>query len=214
MKIRNCMLAAALMGSLAAPPALAAEPGGYFGFGAGFSKVELEEDDINDSLAALGFGANTTADDSDTGFKIYGGYRFTSNLAVEVGYTDFGEATFESTITSGGAGTVSGSFGAYSFNVSALGIAPINEKFEVFGRAGLSLWNLDADFAGSGPGGTALASESENGVSPLLGLGAAFNFNERLAIRAEIERHFAIGDEDTTGESDVDLYSVGVVFRF
>ncbi len=53
-----------------------------------------------------------------------------------------------------------------------------------------------------------------SGVSPILGLGAMFNVSSNLAIRADWERHFAVGDDSTTGESDIDLITIGAQFSF
>ncbi len=44
-------------------------------------------------LTSVGYDCPTGAscDDSDTGFKLYGGYEVSPNLSVEVGFTDFGK---------------------------------------------------------------------------------------------------------------------------
>lgn len=203
-----------LLGGFLAVPASAAETGGYFGVAAGQTKADLDEEEFNSDLAALGLGATTTADDTDTGFKIFGGYQFTRNFAIEGGYTNLGKARLDSVITSGGSGTVDGEWKGFSIDVAALGIIPLGDRFSFFGRAGVSIWTLDADVTVSGPGGTSTISESESGVSPLLGIGAAYNITEKITIRAEYERHFDVGDENTTGTSDIDLISLGVLFRF
>src|SRR5258708_4825392 len=58
----------------AAGQAAAADSGGYIGFGVGQSKAALDANDVNSSLAAAGFGAVTTVEDTDFGFKFYGGF--------------------------------------------------------------------------------------------------------------------------------------------
>ncbi|HEX7810660.1 MAG TPA: outer membrane beta-barrel protein [Burkholderiales bacterium] len=214
MKVRLVAAVFLVTAGLTAGQVSAADSGGYFGVAAGQSMVDLDEGEINASLASIGLGANTTVDDTDTGFKIFGGYQFNNNLAIEGAYSRFGKFASNSTITSGGSGTANGEWSGYSLDVAALGMLPLGEKFTLFGRAGLSVWNLDFDFTASGPGGTATLSESESGVSPLLGLGASFNFTPTIALRAEYERHFAVGDEETTGDGDIDLISVGLVFKF
>ena len=198
----------------AAGQAAAADAGGYIGFGVGQSRAALDANDVNSSLAAAGFGAVTTVEDTDFGFKFYGGYQFNRNFAIEAGYTDFGKFTSHSVIISGGSGTGDGEWKAYSLDVSALGILPVGDRFSLFGRAGLSFWNLDFTFTAMGPGGVGVASQSESGVSPLLGIGAKFDVTPQLALRAEIERHFSVGDSNTTGESDIDLFTVGLQYRF
>lgn len=196
-------------------PAAAAEPGGYLGAAFGQSQAsDLNAAEINAALASVGLGAVTSVDDKGTPFRLFGGYRFSDNLAVEGGYTSFGKFTSQSTIVSGGSGTVNGEWSSYSLNVAAVGMLPVGQSLSLFGKGGLSLWNLDFDLAASGPGGSLTASESESGVSPLLGLGAMFNISSKFAIRADWERHFAVGDDSTTGESDVDLITLGVQFYF
>lgn len=54
---------------------------GYAGALVGLSKISTD----------CPFG--TSCDDSDTGYKLYGGYEVAPNIAVEVGYTSFGKAT-------------------------------------------------------------------------------------------------------------------------
>jgi len=214
--VNTRIIAAALVvtGGLLAGQAVAAGQGGYVGFAIGQTKASIAADDINSSLAALGFGSTTTVDESDIGFKFYGGYQFNKNFAVEAGYTDFGKFASHSVITSGGSGTGDGEWRAYSIDFSALGMLPVGNQFSLFGRAGLSFWNLDFSFTAIGPGGIGIASESTSGVSPLLGAGAIFRFTPQLALRAEFERHFSVGDNNTSGESDIDLISLALQFRF
>ena len=78
-------------------------------------------------------------------------------------------------------------------------------------RTGLDRW---CSRTGAGPGGTLSRSQSDSGVSPLLGLGLAINISERIGLRAEWERYFDLGEEDTTTQGDIDLLTVGLTVRF
>ena len=204
-----------IAGLQAGSPAAAAEPAAYLGVAFGQSQAsDLNAAEINATLASFGLGAVTSVDDNGTPFKLFGGYRLSDNLAIEGGYTSFGEFTSQSTIVSGGSGTMNGEWSGYSLNVAAVGLLPVGESLSIFGRAGLSFWDLEFDLAASGPGGSVSASESESGISPILGFGAMFNISSRFALRADFERHFGVGDDSTTGESDVDLMTIGAQFRF
>ena len=198
----------------AAGQVAAADSGGYIGFSFGQSKAKIDGNGLDSALASQGIASSTSVDETDIGFKLYGGYQFNKNFALEAGYTDFGELTSHTVVTSPGSATGDGKWKAYSIDISAVGILPINEKFSLFGRAGVSFWNLDFDFTANGPGGTFGDSESENGVGPLLAIGASFDLARQFTLRAEYERHFDIGKDDTTGKSDVDLVSIGLVYRF
>lgn len=214
MNTRIITAALLVTGGLLAGQAVAADQGGYVGFAIGQSRANVDKGDIDSAFAALGLGSTTSVDETDIGFKVYGGYQFNRNFAIEGGYTDFGKATSHTIVTSGGSGTGDAEWKAWSIDVSALGILPLSDQFSLFGRGGISLWNLDFNFTAIGPGGIGIASESKSGVSPLLGIGATFNFTPQFALRAEFERHFSVGDSDTTGKSDLDLISLGLQFRF
>jgi opacity protein-like surface antigen len=58
------------------------------------------------------------------------------------------------------------------------------------------------------------ASASETGFDPMFGIGGAYNVTDKLAVRIEYEKFLDVGDESTTGQSDVDLLSASLVFRF
>ncbi len=214
MKISVIAAALVVTGGLLAGQAVAADTGGYIGISAGQTMSDVDAASADAALGSLGFGSSTTGDETDIGFKLYGGYRFNRNFAVEGGYTDLGKFTAHSVITAGGSGTADWEWDGYSIDVAALGIFPVNERFEIFGRAGLGIWNLDFSFTASGPGGTGIASDSDSGVSPLLGFGAALNINPQIGVRVEYERHFKVGGDDTAGDSDIDLISLGVLFKF
>lgn len=215
MSKRNSAIVLAFLAASLSTPALAdEETGGYFGIGAGVTMADMDGGAIDADLATLGLTTRTTVDDQDFGFKVFGGYRFNRNIAIEGAYTNFGKFSSHTDVLAGGSGTGKGEWTPWSLNVSGVGIIPLGETFEIFGRAGASFWNLDFDFTASGPGGTGTASESSSGVSGLLGAGVAINFGRRVALRAEYERHFDVGDDDTGGSSDLDMFSASMVFRF
>lgn len=215
LKKERATFALALAGTLAAGPVVAADPASYIGVAFGVSQAaDLDAASINASLASIGLGAATSVDDKGTPFKIYGGHRASENFAFEAGYTSFGEFTSNSTIISGGSGSVSGKWSGYSLDLNVLGLIPVGESISLFGKAGIGIWNLDFDISASGPGGSLAASESESGVSPILGFGAMFRLSPVFSVRADWERHFSIGDSSTTGDSDVDLITVGVQYHF
>jgi len=167
------------------------DSGWFVGGSIGQSKV-----DIDTSTFAPG----ATADDKDTSFRVFGGYQFNKHFGVELGYATLGEATVNEP------GVVS-TFEAKAFDLVAVGTLPINEQFSVFGKLGMYKGDLDAS-------DTTGASLSESSTDMTYGIGVQYNFNKNLGIRAEWQQYKALGNKDTIGESDVDVMSIGVVYRF
>lgn len=73
--------------SLAMLAATAAQAQGYVGAAAGWAKTDADWADIR--------AEGGTCDNTSTGGKVYGGYKFTSNWAVELVYFDRGKVTAE-----------------------------------------------------------------------------------------------------------------------
>jgi len=198
----------ALSAALGMSTAQAADTGFYVGGGLGQSKVsDFSGSDVDAELATLGLTSSTRTDDTDTGWKVFAGYRFMKYLAVEGAYTNFGEATANSIITAPAAGTVNTTLEADSWTVSALGILPLGDRFSLFARVGVNFWNADISATGIGGGGTASASASDDGTDWVYGVGAAYSITKNLSVRGEWERY------DFDG-SDVDLLSAGVSWKF
>jgi OOP family OmpA-OmpF porin len=153
------------------------------GLSAGAANVEAEID-----LVAL--------DDTDLGFKLFGGYRFTDHFGVELGYADFGEQSArdgEAQLTTEIAG----------WTAEAVGLAPVGERFEVFGKLGLIF--AETDFFSSG--GFEPRGVSDRTAELAAGLGGAVRLG-RLAVRVELE-YFANDSVDR-----ILLLSAGLEFRF
>jgi OOP family OmpA-OmpF porin len=143
-------------------------------------------------------GPGISVDDSDTGFKVLGGFNIMKFLAVEAAFVDVGQVSVDGTVQGIGSSVTAEADG---FAVEALGIFPFANKFEVFAKAGLYLW--DGDVAISGVG-----SFGDDGTDPTFGLGFGWNAFNRGQVRVEAERYTL----DFVG--DVDMYSVGFNYRF
>ncbi|MGA7984912.1 MAG: outer membrane beta-barrel protein, partial [Burkholderiales bacterium] len=150
--------------------------------------------------AALGI----ACDDTDTATKIFGGYQFNKNLAVEVGYADLGKAT--ASIPG-----VSAEWKTTTWDILAVGILPINQQFSVLGKIGMASWSLDASLTALGVGS---ATQSASGTDVTYAVGVQYDFNDKVGLRAEWQTYSNIGDENTTGQSDVDVIGASVLFRF
>lgn len=197
----------ALSTVLGATSVQAADTGFYIGGSFGQSKVsDFSSSDVNSGLASLGINATSTTDDKDTGWKAFAGYRIMKYLAVEGAYANLGEVSANIISTAPVAGTANVQLENEAWTISALGILPLNDKFSLFGRLGLNVWNIDVSASGTGSGG-ATYSGSDDGTGVVYGLGAAFHLTPNLNLRAEWERYDFDGD-------DLDFMSVGLGWSF
>jgi OmpA-OmpF porin, OOP family len=199
---KRFVLHAAVLAGLAVFNIGTASAGEWF-VGAGVGGASL--DGIEDVLVGTGF------DDSDTGFKISGGYRLLDFLAVEVVYTDFG--TFVGSASGGTPQTtLRDNWQATALSANAVGILNLGEYFSLFAKVGLSAWQVDDEVTF----GTANFSTDADGADVNFGVGAGFNIGKHFTVQAEYERFTGFGDENTNLEegAEVDLVSVSGVLRF
>ena len=204
-------LGLAVLAVACSPFALADDMGWYGGFNFGQSSAKIDDAKITSNLLGGGFAsASVTNDDSDTGYKLFGGYRLNKNFALEGGYFDLGK--FGYTATTVPAGTLTGTIKLRGLNLDLVGIVPINEKFSAFGRIGLNYAEARDSFSGTGSVTVLNPSPSKRDVNYKLGLGIQYDFTPSLGMRVEAERYRI--DDAVGSKGDVDLVSVGLLYRF
>lgn len=162
--------------------AVAAE-GFYMGASAGAMKY-----DVCGDLAGLG---STSCDDKDTGWKLFGGYEFNANFALEGAWVDLGKVS-----ASGPGGSASAE--SDGFAVVAKGTLPLGDQFGIFAKAGFFLWDV--------AGGGLAAGIDDNGTDLTYGVGAQYMLTDQFGIVAEWERYDSGGDAD--------LLSLGAMIKF
>ena len=146
---------------------------------------------------AAGFTVSN-CDDSDTGWKAFAGYRFHRNFAGELSYMNAGEYTATVTV---GATSATVSADATAWGLAALGIYPVSEQLELFGKLGFVRGETDANVT---IGGTS-ATVGDSGTELHYGFGAVYNLSRNLGIRAEWEN---------VDDADLSMLSVGIQYRF
>jgi OOP family OmpA-OmpF porin len=184
--------------------------GAYVGLSAGQSNVRI------DDSAIVVFDATTSSmskDETDTGFKLYAGYRFNRHFALEGGWTDLGSFSATRNVTAPVVGSAGFKVESSGFHFDAVGIIPI-QRFFLFGKLGLMYATTKTSRSATGEVGLIDPSSSKDSeVEFKAGVGAGFAFTRNLAIRAEFERVTDVGTTET-GEGDIDLISIGVTWRF
>lgn len=202
------LVAAALLalGSLIAASQASAQ-GFYIGGSIGKSKID-------DDIAGPGLITSGTVDGKDSGFKLYGGYQFGQNFAVEMAYVDLGTATYSGTFS--GSPVTGGRIDIWGLGLFAVGIWPVSSDFSLFGKLGFLSWDAKwRDVTGGTP-----FSGTDSGSDLAGGLGLSHSFTKNLGARLEWERFKVGGGEDflgfsnSTGRATVDLLSAGVVYKF
>lgn len=165
------LLATALLAGLSASNALAA--GWYAGAGVG----QAEYDGLSDE---------------GTSTKLFLGYSFNTNAAVEFAYVDTGEGEQD---------TIFGDLTASTdgFEISAVGLLPVNNSVSFLGSLGLYNWDLDVELDG--------VSASDSGTDLTYGLGVQVELGKSAALRGEYQIYDIDGD-------DIDNIGVSVLFRF
>lgn len=179
----------------------------YLGVGGGEATYD-DMDEVRSACAAVG--ASCSVDDTDTGFKLFAGYRFGDYLALEGGYVDLGESSADSAVpaTATAALTAEGGF------VSILPQIPVGAVGTIFGRIGLSA--VQAELTASS-GGTVF-DDSSGAAGVVLGVGGEVHLTDQVSIRGEWERHSFDEALELAGVEieapDIDLLSASLVFRF
>ena len=169
--------------ALAGPAGVAAqESGGYLGGAIGQTRFTEWCD------------AGTTAcDDRDSGWKLFGGYRFNRYFALEGSYIDWGEVT-----ASVGAANVAAD--QRSFGLAALGSLQLGPRFSVFGKLGLLSTEQETRRINPNPS-TFQRDETELHY----GVGATYSLASNWSVRGEWEN---------TEKLKVQMLSIGVEYRF
>ena len=152
--------------------------------------------------------STTQIDSQSTTWKVFGGYQFNENFAVEVAYHDLGSFKGVTTITGPVASVAAGKWDATAGSLAAVGMYPLVKGLFVTGKAGLAVTDLKVSVPG------ALYSPSVNRVQPLLGAGLKYEFNKTFGVRAEFERFNNVGDGSSTGQSPIHVWTLGAQVRF
>jgi OOP family OmpA-OmpF porin len=179
----------AAIAALAAPLAAQAD-NAYVGVNVGRAEQKLSVQDV------------ASEKESATSFKLYGGYDYTKNFGVELGYTDFRKVEKSAL----GYGISSKPESIY---VAATGTLPLNEQFSLFGKLGVAFNHTKVNAWEPGFSD----STTNNKTNAMIGIGASFALDKKISFVAEYENFGKIA-EDGGDSIKADMLSVGVRFKF
>jgi OOP family OmpA-OmpF porin len=163
MNIGKAMSLAALATSAALVAVPAAAQGWYAGLG-------------------IGQGDLDGAKDKETVWTARLGYMFMPYIGIEAAYYDLGKYTLEETSS---VLTLRGTGEASAFGLAVLGVLPVNEMFQAYGRIGYARNKMD--FKLNIDDDRFKARDKENAA--YWGLGARYMFSRNLGAFAEYTKH-------------------------
>ncbi len=197
--------------SLASSFALAEESNWYIGGNIGQSRAHLNEQKIADDVIPPPY-SNTYLDHNtiDGGYKIYGGYEINPNISIEAGYFDLGEFQFNHITVPDG--LLKTNMRVRGINLDVVGHLPLSEKLSAFARLGVTYALTQDTFSGTGAASGLGGKLSDRDTFPKAGIGLQYALNDSWALRLEGERYRI--SNAITDHNDIDLFSVGVVYKF
>ena len=148
---------------------------------------------------------------SDTGYKLYGGYNFTQNWGVELGYNDLGSGySLHGTMTG-----LPFSVGLKSSNWYLAGTAtlPLSSEFALFGKLGWVSNHLEGGsvcVAGNNCGSV----DTSNRSQAMFGVGASYAFAKNWAARLEYEDFGRLTPDNAAGEIKASAWSVSIKYSY
>lgn len=134
-------------------------------------------------------------DQTDTAWRIFGGYQFHRNFAAEVGYHHLGRVNF-----------AGGDRDAKLWELVGVGMFPVANALSVYGKLGgyYGKSDLRSSIVPSG-------DDKNGGLT--YGVGAQYDFMRQAAVRVEWQRYDDVGGS-RTGETDIDVLNVGLLWKF
>jgi opacity protein-like surface antigen len=163
---------------------------------------------------------SASTEDTDIGYNATFGYRFNRYVAAELGLAQFGsvESTAKGDLDFGGGFVPTSlklSFSAGGPMMSVVGFLPLNDKFELFARVGYLFTSSERELTSNVDGQSGgFGSAKGDSQDLVLGVGAAFNFNQIYSVRFEYQQLDELGQDERTGLEDLNVLGLGVVVRF
>lgn len=161
----------------------------------------------NDDTIATGVRFSDVIAEDYSGYAPYVGYKFNKNIALEIGYS--GQMEESSSITVGGT-TYTGDANYWSFFGDIVGIIPVNDQFNILGAIGYERITAEYDLKAVSGTGSSSVSVSNDTNAYRLGLGAEYEINEKIGIRAMV-RYAAV---DFQGVDNYVQATVGLKYTF
>ena len=189
----------------------AGEHGWYVGIGLGDVRANYEIADYDDGSVSAGL-----VDNSDSAWKVFGGYESNRYLAIEVGYSDLHNDADKRTTFSGisngtGSRFVSLPGGAVSVDIddisgyflAATGSLPLTDRFDLRAKLGAISWDARQTTIDLNQ-----RTQIVNGTDAFIGFEMGLRFGSGIEIRGEVERYLNVSATEHT------VAALSILFRF
>jgi OOP family OmpA-OmpF porin len=191
----------ALAAVATAAPAMAADTNFYLGFSAGQARPNF------DPAPAFSAGIPVTYTSSDTAWKVFAGYQFNQNFAIEGNYAKLG--TY---IANAGAPGIT-DININAWGASLVGTLPLGKDVGLFAKGGRA-YTRESRGTCSNLCATNTLFSANNVWSPTVGVGLRYDFHPNWNVRGEVERYTKIGSSDNTFGGTLNLYTLGLAYKF
>lgn len=228
MRITTGLIAAL---ALVSGSAIAAEDTGFYvGASVGQGSFSLNTNKVNNAIEGA-FNDNNLAldatgqnkDTKSTTWQAILGYRLNPYLAGEITYLDLrgpsyklnGDATFPPTFIAPVPVSTKADWSASGVPISVLGIWPITDEWEIFGRVGVFMGDVKVKVAVNADNGNAnaRARESDGSTEFIGGAGVNYNFMDVWTARAEWQGMPSVGNNQT-GSTSWNQIALSVLYKF
>jgi OOP family OmpA-OmpF porin len=151
-----------------------------------------------------------TRDQRSSAYRLFGGYQFNRNFALEAGFFNLGK--FQVHSTTAPAGTLDGEVKVQGAALDLVGTLPMTDRFSLLGRVGAQYAKTRDHFSGTGAVVVTNPSPSQRQLNYKVGAGVQYAFSPSFMMRGEAERYRVRDAMD--GNANVNVYSVSLVFPF
>lgn len=203
------LLGVAGLGSVLATSALAQESKYYYwGLGVGQSHSQIDDRLTTNSLLGSSTSPGSFSSEAkDTSYKLFGGYQFNRNIALEAGYFNLGKFSYATSLP---AGTLNGRYETEGLHLDLVGTLPLGSGWSALARIGAHHAITRDGFSGPGLPASASIDNSQRANNVKVGLGLQYELTPSMFLRGEAERYRV---KDGVGNNgDVNVFSMSLVF--
>ncbi len=191
--------------------AIAADrPHYYLGADLGYSFVDLDDAERDLRAIADGTELRVSSDDDSFAFMLSAGAAITRHLALEFNYFDLGE--HEARLRSGDATVRTDTMETSGYGARLIATLPVAERWQLDFSAGLAYLKTRRDVDAVTEEDS--RRETENQGVPNVGVSGRYHVTRDWSIRGSLMHFSNVGDSDTTGEGDIQLATLGLLYRF